>query len=654
MLGKVQVWSGGLVQLNRRPMASFYASTALALLLTAASTQQPAWAQTVNATLDVIPLPSSNPLPSWIIPDSNLVVGDTSLGQLEIKDGGKVESQAGTIGHFFGSTGTVAVRGNDSEWKNGGKLTVGDQGTGSLSISDGGTVTSHQGFMGHINGSEGIAVLSSGSAWNNLGDLFVGYGGDGRLAITNGARVTNTNGYIGSYQHSDSSVSVSGVHSLWNSSGFITVGDNGKGVLNIANGGRVEAGNGSGTVYLGHGTLGSGTLTIGSITNNLSTAGTLAAKKVEFGNGTATLNFNYIDRGTVFAASLTSTGTGTHTVNHSRGSTTMTGDSSGFTGTTTVTGGTLLVGDANKNGALGGEINVLSGGVLSGTGNLGSLTSAVTIASGGTHVISSASASQKVLGDYINHGKLRITATPAGAGKIVVNGDVDIANATLDLVLSPNSAASWNIFNGPFTIIDKQSAGAVTGTFTQPYTQNLLFLNTMVAYDGGDGNDITLSLERNDISFPSVAETRNQIATGTAIESLGNRNALWASLALTNEPATARASFDALSGELHASAKTSLIEDSRLIRNAMNDRIRNAFATTGAPAQPVFWSQGLGSWGSSNSDDNAAYLDRSTSGVLIGTDRLIGDWRAGLLAGYSHSSFKAKHRLSSGKSDSYH
>src|SRR5690606_38630785 len=126
-------------------------------------------------------------------------------------------------------------------------------------------------------------------------------------------------------------------------------------------------------------------------------------------------------------------------------------------------------------------------------------------------------------------------------------------------------------------------------------------------------------------------------------------------------------SFDALSGEIHASARTALIEDSRFVRNAANDRVRAAFAAPGAstapvqaygsaptPTQvsasdsgPVVWSQVFGSWGSTDSDGNAARLGRDTGGVLIGADRRMGDWRVGLLAGYSRSDFKARDRASS-------
>ena len=213
----------------------------------------------------------------------------------------------------------------------------------------------------------------------------------------------------------------------------------------------------------------------------------------------------------------------------------------------------------------------------------------------------------------------------------------------------------------------------MTGSF-DPVTQNLLFLDALLDYQGGDGNDVTLELQRNDVAFADVGHTRNQIATGAAIDTLDGSNAVWRAIALTNDQDLVRASFDALSGEIYASAQSALIEDSRFVGNAAIDRVRSAFDTAGASyapvlayrpgeapvivapdyAGPVVWADGVGSWASTDSDGNAASLDRSTGGFLLGADRLVGDWRAGILAGYSHSKFKAKDRGSSASSDNWH
>ncbi len=400
-------------------------------------------------------------------------------------------------------------------------------------------------------------------------------------------------------------------------------------------------------------------------------AGGLVAASDRFGGNAAigpgtSLTFDQTTDGT-YAGVLSGSG---NVVKTGSGAALLTGNSSGFSGTTNVSNGSLLVGDAGGNGKLGGIVNLGAGATLGGTGDLGSVGSTVTIDAGGIHAPGN---SQSVLGDYVNHGTLQIAAGPAAANKVVVAGAVDITGATLNLVLSPANAAGWNAFNGPFTIIDKRSVGVVTGTFN-PVTKNLLFLDTQLDYAGGDGNDVTLQLIRNNLSFGSVGKTRNQRATGDAIATLGSSNILWRTIALNGNPDSVRASFDALSGEIHASAKSALIEDSRFVRNAINDRIRAAFVAPGAShapalayasietptavspdhAGPVFWSYGFGSWGSTDSDGNAAALKRSTGGLLVGTDGFVGDWRIGVMTGYSHSRFNASDRFSSGNSDNYH
>jgi outer membrane autotransporter protein len=600
--------------------------------------------------------------------DSSAFKGVTTVegGTLKIAQGGKLGGSSGVIGSASGTNGFATVTGAGSTWTPG-ELIVGEYGTGTLTIEDGGKVVSNGGdsIIAYHDTSNGhVTVSGVGSTWNT-DRLRVGMAGQGTLLIEAGGYVSSSNAVVG-FGNPGGSAMVTGTGSVWNVSGDINLGLFGTGTLTVADGGKVIAR----YVKLTQEAFAVGTVNIGAAPGSPAAApGTLEAEKLWFSDGTGTLNFNHTGVIT-FTPVIATLGNGTSTLNHYAGTTTLTGDSSNFWGTTRVSGGTLLVGDASGNGKLGGVINVDAGGTLGGTGDLGTAGRAVTIAAGGIHAPGSA---QTVLGNYVNQGTLQIEGNPAGANKVVVAGAVDITGAALDLVLSPASAASWNVFNGPFTIIDKQSAGAVTGTFGA-IMQNLLFLDTRVAYDGGDGNDVTLTLERNDVSFASIGQTRNQRATGIAIDGLGNANPIWRAIALNSDPASVRASLDALSGEIHASTKSALIEDSRFVRNAINDRIRAAFASPGASHAPalayasddttiavspdhagrVFWSYGFGSWGSTDSDGNAAALKRSTGGFLAGTDGPVGDWRVGLVTGYSHSRFNVSDRFSSGDSDNYH
>ena len=259
------------------------------------------------------------------------------------------------------------------------------------------------------------------------------------------------------------------------------------------------------------------------------------------------------------------------------------------------------------------------------------------------------------------------------ADKLIVGGSVDISGATLKLALSPATASSWNVLNGPYTLIEKLGAGDITGTFAS-VENNLLFLDDLINYHGGTGNDITLALIRNDVAIADIAQTGNQLATAGAIDKLPYSNTLaWAMLLLTDEDA-ARQALDALSGEMHATAKGMLVQDSHYVTDMATARIRSALDEVAAPALPVMaygeggpelvaantqrfavWGQAFGSWGRIDGDSNAAGLDRRTGGFIAGADAAVGDtWRVGLLAGYSHSSFDVDNRASSGSSENYH
>jgi fibronectin-binding autotransporter adhesin len=90
-------------------------------------------------------------------------------------------------------------------------------------------------------------------------------------------------------------------------------------------------------------------------------AGVLDAAALSF-EGRATLVFNHTETDYGFATALSGFGT----IEHRAGVTRLTGDSSAFTGLTSIYGGTLLV-----NGTIGNDVFVGGGGTLGGTGTIG-------------------------------------------------------------------------------------------------------------------------------------------------------------------------------------------------------------------------------------------------------------------------------------------
>ncbi len=181
-----------------------------------------------------------------------------------------------------------------------------------------------------------------------------------------------------------------------------------------------------------------------------------------------------------------------------------------------------------------------------------------------------------------------------------------------------------------------------------------------------------LVLTRNNTTFMAVGVTPNQIAAASGVASLGSGNAV-NNAVLNLSAAQAQQAFDRLSGEVYASTKGVLIDDSRFVRDAAINRIRSAFGAVGASSGPfaayaadgtpvaattdslAFWGQGFGSWGSTDGNGNAAALSRSTGGFLAGGDAFAFDGvRIGALGGYSRTNFKVSDRGSSGASDNYH
>jgi fibronectin-binding autotransporter adhesin len=334
----------------------------------------------------------------------------------------------------------------------------------------------------------------------------------------------------------------------------------------------------------------------------------------------------------------------------------LSGDTS-FSGGTTISGGALAV-----NGKLGGTIDVLAGGRLQGIGTVGDTIVSGTIAPGNS--IGTLNVAGNIT--FNPNSTYEVEVNGAGASdKIIASGTATIDGGSVQVLAGAGIYAPQT----QYTILTA-TGGLTANSAFSGVTSNLAFLNPTLSYDA---KNVYLTLIRNGNGFADFGLTLNQIATGGAAENLGGGNAVYDAV-LGLSASQAQYAFDQLSGEVHASARTALIEDSRFIRNAVNDRIRAAFDGADASGDTVityadgkpravaantdrfaFWTQGFGSWGHTDGDGNAARLNRSTGGVFIGADAPVFDtWRFGAVAGYSRTSFDAEDRHSSGSSDNYH
>lgn len=317
-----------------------------------------------------------------------------------------------------------------------------------------------------------------------------------------------------------------------------------------------------------------------------------------------------------------------------------------FSGGTIVSDGRLIV-----TGTLG-DI-VANGGMIGGTGTIGN----TVVATGATLEPGTSIGTLNVAGNVILDpgSTYEVEINAAGNSDLLnASGTVTINGGTVNVVPFPDYALGT-----PYHIIhaDGGSSGAfdaVTGA------ADTLFLSPTLSYGA---SDVYLTIDQS-AGFESVALTLNQKAAAAGADSLDPGNTVWDAIAGLGDPADATGAFDALSGEVHASAQTALLEDSRFPREAAQDRLRVALDGVGATNSAQFenrisesigmWGQGFGSWSQWGGDGNTAALDRSIGGFLMGGDTLVGDnVRFGVLGGYSRSHFSVDDRMSSGTANTY-
>lgn len=389
---------------------------------------------------------------------------------------------------------------------------------------------------------------------------------------------------------------------------------------------------------------GAGTLRLGAANSYAGgtriAAGTLVGGTASFGSGPiANDGALVIDQATnsTLANDLSGTGSLTKT-----GAATVfyTGNGSAYTGSWKVAQGTLSV-----TGSLGGTLTVDPGTTLKGNGTIGNtfLSNGATVAPGNS------------IGTLTVNGDLTFapgafyqveTNAQGQSDRIDVTGTATLGGASV-IVISADG--NWGTTTR-YTIL---TSGNRVGTFGG-VSSNFAFLDPSLSYEA---NNVLLTLTRNTIPFPAVGQTFNQRSSGAALEALGG-GALYDAVVQLDAP-TARSAFDQLSGELHASVRSSLMEDSRFVREAGIDRLRQAQGAatdlkTVEGSDGGAWARIYGSWGEIKGDGNAAKVDRDTSGVLVGADRRVGNWRVGVMGGAGRSDVDVDARRSSARIDNYH
>lgn len=203
-------------------------------------------------------------------------------------------------------------------------------------------------------------------------------------------------------------------------------------------------------------------------------------------------------------------------------------------------------------------------------------------------------------------------------------------------------AAQPLVLHGKHVVV--QADGGLTGQFA--FEDQLL-----TAFAGlRDGYTATTAfLEFAQLkALASAGLTPNQKAAAAGADSLPDGNPVKDALLLLPTDAAAQAAFDQLSGEIHPSARNAMVEDSRLVRNAVLDRLADG-ETGGA-----LWGRLFSTSGVSDGDYNAAELDRDTKGGMIGLDRSIGPVTIGVAGGWTDTKLRVGRRDSSGSIEGLH
>ncbi|AIR91025.1 hypothetical protein LK03_17915 [Pseudomonas cremoricolorata] len=242
------------------------------------------------------------------------------------------------------------------------------------------------------------------------------------------------------------------------------------------------------------------------------------------------------------------------------------------------------------------------------------------------------------------------------ADQLDVAGSVDLRGGRVDVQAQTGDYKP----NTNLAIIQAQKG--VSGQFAN-VTSNLAFLTPSLTYET---NQVNLNLVRNDVSPQALVENANEKALATQLLNEASVNAppdastavplTWAEketnalIGLSSDEF--KQIMQSMPGELHASLKSALLQNSSYLRNATLDRI---YETEQNPRALGAWGYVFDSKGKQNRQDDAAKLNRSTHGVIWGLDQQdeVSGLIAGIAASYQSSSASLSTQSASADIETY-
>lgn len=563
-------------------------------------------------------------------------IGDGVL----LKTGGTVTNNAGALIENNGIGNAVSISGgtvktviNHGTIRNLGSGNA----TGVLIQGGAGTITNSAtgqiigGFNGtYTSGTAPLTLNNAGLIESTRGPAVEAAGG-GTLTNTGTIKSALTSSTNGAVRHQSTGTVInegtieSGTHGV-----YVT------GSGNVINRGTITAATGRDAIRFTGSAARSVTLGTGSVLNGNATGGSGTDTLVLQGTGTEDMSkFSAFELFRMEGTLWTVTGTG------------------GVATSGEIAAGTLQIATGANLSAP--TFTVGAAGTLTGTGTL---TGAVTN-QGSVRV---APANNLLISGTYAHAAgafLDVALTPAESGNLFVTGAAALSGGTVRVLASGTTWAQ----SQTYTIL---TAASVTGQFAG-VTTNLAFLTPTLTYIG---TNVFLRLERNSIDFEAIAKTDNQAAAGRAVDSLGAGDPIWDAV-IGLDADGARAAFDAVSGEVHASILTLALDESRHLREAALDRMRSRLGGTGPQVMTVtvpprsvleglgpslsIWGRGYGAQRSAEGPRGVAGAEGGSGGFVAGLDATFEErWMAGFAAGFSHGRYALDGRASRATLASWH
>ncbi|HEX4198182.1 MAG TPA: autotransporter domain-containing protein [Caulobacteraceae bacterium] len=303
-----------------------------------------------------------------------------------------------------------------------------------------------------------------------------------------------------------------------------------------------------------------------------------------------------------------------------------------LSGNVTLSGPTEVAGgDLQVDGNLSSPVTVDDGASL---GGAGSITGSVTVASGGTFSPGDPVTTNVIGAVIFKTGSAYLAqVTTVAADLINVSGAVTIQPGAAVEVMPLGNVSSYGRLNS-YTII--RATAGVSGTFSS-VTSDMPLLTPHLTYTD---DTVDLSLTRNDISFASLAATRNQAAAAAAIEAGGFGTPLYMAL-IVQDATGSRTGYDALSGEAFASIPTVMLAQSDQTRRTLMERMDQPGDKDGV------WAEATGGWGSFAGGGGVAGSHDSVGGFTLGVDGGFHGWRLGVAGDYLQDTINIGQRSSS-------